>query len=76
MLRARKVLSYVAERIESEETTQHANEQPDEWLELLCQEKVSSSLRVDIRSFLLNGRYRLSGRRYGDREEIFYLVIG
>jgi hypothetical protein len=40
MLRARKVLSYVAERIEFEKISQHLNEQLEDWLELLCQEKV------------------------------------
>jgi hypothetical protein len=41
MLRARKVLVYVAERIESDRLPPEA---PDDWLELICQEKVHISL--------------------------------
>jgi len=41
MLRARKVLAYVAERLDSAEIPQDATKnQPDTWLELLCQDKV------------------------------------
>ena len=40
MLRARKIVAYVAERIESEEIPSDTKEQPHMWLELLCQEKV------------------------------------
>ena len=40
MLRARKVLAYVAERIESDRIPQDTKDQPDTWLELICQEKV------------------------------------
>ena len=43
MLRARKVLTYVAERIESDLIPQAEKDQPDTWLEMLCQEKVFSS---------------------------------
>jgi len=38
MLRARKVLTYIAERIESDKIPQ--KEPVDSWLELICQEKV------------------------------------
>jgi hypothetical protein len=44
MLRARKVLVYVAERIESDRLPPEAKDQPDDWLELICQEKVYFSL--------------------------------
>lgn len=44
MLRARKVLAYVAERIESDRVPQETKDQHDTWLELLCQEKVPISL--------------------------------
>lgn len=37
MLRARKIVAYIAERIESDLIPE---DQPDTWLELLCQEKV------------------------------------
>ena len=40
MLRARKVMTYVAERIESDKIPKGTNEEPETWLELLCQEKV------------------------------------
>jgi hypothetical protein len=40
MLRARKVLLYVAERIESDLIPKEGKDQPDTWLELLCQGKV------------------------------------
>jgi len=42
MLRARKVLAYVAERIESNQIPPETRNQPDAWLELLCQDKVLS----------------------------------
>jgi hypothetical protein len=41
MLRARKVLAYVAERVESERLPPEAKGQPDDFLELICQEKVA-----------------------------------
>ena len=41
MLRARKVVAYVAERIESDLIPKDRKDQPDTWLELLCQEKVT-----------------------------------
>jgi hypothetical protein len=41
MLRARKIVMYVAERIESEEIPSDIKEQPYLWLELLCQDKVT-----------------------------------
>jgi len=40
MLRARKVLAYIAERLDSDEIPQEAKNQPETWLELLCQDKV------------------------------------
>jgi WD repeat-containing protein 48 len=40
MLRARKIVAYVAERIESDLIPPEIKDQPDIWLELLCQEKV------------------------------------
>jgi hypothetical protein len=40
MLRARKVLAYVAERIESDLIPPNSKDRPDTWLEILCQEKV------------------------------------
>jgi WD repeat-containing protein 48 len=40
MLRARKIVAYVAERIESDLIPTEIKDQPDIWLELLCQEKV------------------------------------
>jgi len=43
MLRARKVVAYVAERIETDLIPPNeSKDQPDTWLELLCQEKVCS----------------------------------
>ena len=77
MLRARKVLAYVAERLDPDEIPQENKNQPDIWLELLCQDKVPrlSSVLTDQSLFLRSGRYRLFGRRYGGKEEIFYLLI-
>jgi WD repeat-containing protein 48 len=43
MLRARKVVAYVAERLESDLLPKDNKDQPDTWLELLCQEKVPKS---------------------------------
>ena len=40
MLRARKVLFYVAERLESDLIPKEGKDKADDWLELLCQEKV------------------------------------
>jgi len=40
MLRARKVIAYIAERLESDLIPEKEKDQPDTWLELLCQEKV------------------------------------
>ena len=40
MLRARKIIAYVAERIESDLIPETDKDKPDTWLELLCQEKV------------------------------------
>ena len=46
MLRARKVVAYVAERIDVDGIPQETkNLPPDTWLELLCQDKVPLSLR-------------------------------
>ena len=46
MLRARKIVAYVAERIESDLIPETDKDQPDIWLELLCQEKVLSSIAM------------------------------
>lgn len=43
MLRARKVVSYVAERIESALIPSDTKDQPDTWLDILCQDKVRLS---------------------------------
>jgi len=40
MLRARKVVSYVAERIESDLIPADTRDQPHTWLDILCQDKV------------------------------------
>jgi WD repeat-containing protein 48 len=40
LLRARKVIAYAAERIDSDHIPKDGKEHPDNWLELLCQEKV------------------------------------
>jgi len=40
MLRARKIVAYAAERIESEDAPSDTKDPPYLWLELLCQEKV------------------------------------
>lgn len=46
MLRARKIVAYIAERIESDLIPEADKDQPDIWLELLCQEKVLSSIAL------------------------------
>jgi hypothetical protein len=52
MLRARKVLAYVAERIDRDEIPQENKNQPDIWLDLLCQDKVPrlSSVLTDSKA--------------------------
>lgn len=47
MLRARKVVSYVGERIESEHIPADTKDQPDTWLEILCQDKVILTYFID-----------------------------
>ena len=46
MLRARKVVAYVAERIVSDLIPKDKMDRPDTWLELLCQEKVHRRTQV------------------------------
>jgi len=47
MLRARKILAYVAERIEPQPEHQDTNAlKPEEYLELYCQNQVSSASRA------------------------------
>jgi hypothetical protein len=77
MLRARKVVAYVAERIEADLIPMNeSKDQPDTWLELLCQEKVCSISHAILitRLCLQNGRCKLSGHRCGDKGGIFYLL--
>lgn len=45
MLRARKVVAYVTERIDVDGIPPETKNQPDAWLELLCQDKVPLSFR-------------------------------
>jgi hypothetical protein len=76
MLRARKVLAYVAERVESERLPPEAKDQPDDFLELICQEKVALCFfKADCRLFLRNGRCRRYGHRFGDKVAIYSLLI-
>lgn len=46
MLRARKILSYVAERIEPAPDKDEVQMKPEEYLELYCQNQVSCYLRL------------------------------
>ena len=52
MLRARKVLAYVAERLGHDDIPQENKNQPDIWLDLLCQDKVPrlSSVLADFKA--------------------------
>ena len=40
MLRARKILTYVMERLDTNLLAEHASQAPSDWLELLCLDKV------------------------------------
>ena len=40
MLRARKILTYVMDRLDSDLLAEHASQAPSDWLELLCLDKV------------------------------------
>jgi WD repeat-containing protein 48 len=44
MLRARKVVAYVAERLQSDLIPADTKDQPDTWLDILCQDKVIAPL--------------------------------
>lgn len=77
MLRARKVLSYVAERLDTDKIPEGKADQADTWLELLCQEKVVLTLteltvdcssKVDLADY--SGADVETGRGY-----IIYLSI-
>jgi WD repeat-containing protein 48 len=59
MLRARKVLAYVAERLDPDEIPQENKNQPDIWLDLLCQDKVPRLSSVLTDSKLVPAKWTL-----------------
>jgi hypothetical protein len=40
MLRAQKLVAYIAEKIESDLIPLYRKNEPEEWLDILCQDKV------------------------------------
>jgi hypothetical protein len=59
MLRARKVLAYVAERLDPDEIPQENKNHPDVWLDLLCQDKVPRLSSVLTDSKLVPAKWTL-----------------